>query len=257
LHQRRKDLFGLDGRVAVVTGGATGIGRAMAGALADAGARVVLVSRSTSALERAVGEIRGVGGRAELVTADLADRVQLGRAADEIVSLAGDPDILVNAAAINRRPPMAELTTEDWDATLAINLTAPFLLGQRFGPAMASRGFGRIINLGSQQTARAFGNSGAYGVSKAAIAGLTRSQAEAWSPHGVCANTVVPGFVRTPMTEALFSSSGRPDELAARTMVGRNGVPDDFGGVAVFLASDASAQVTGQVLFVDGGFSVT
>jgi NAD(P)-dependent dehydrogenase (short-subunit alcohol dehydrogenase family) len=229
----------------------------MAAALAAAGATVVLVSRSTDPLRQAAGEIRGLGGRAEFVAADLADRAQLGRAADEIVGLAGEPDILVNAAAINRRPPMAELTIDDWDATLAINLTAPFLLGQRFGPAMASRGFGRIVNLGSQQTARAFGNSGAYGVSKAAIAGLTRSQAEAWSRQGVCANTLVPGFVRTPMTEALFSSTDRPDELAARTMVGRNGVPDDFGGVAVFLASEASAQVTGQILFVDGGFSVT
>jgi gluconate 5-dehydrogenase len=243
--------------VAVVTGGATGIGRAMAGALAEAGATVVLVSRSTGALRQAVGEIRDQGGRADFVGADLADREQLGRAAEEIVGLAGDPDILINAAAINRRPPMADLTIDDWDATLAINLTAPFLLGQRFGPTMASRGFGRIVNLGSQQTSRAFGNSGVYGVSKAAIAGLTRSQAEAWSRQGVCANTVVPGFVRTPMTEALFSSSERPDELAARTMVGRNGVPDDFGGIAVFLASEASAQVTGQVLYVDGGFSIT
>jgi gluconate 5-dehydrogenase len=229
----------------------------MAGALAEAGATVVLVSRSSGSLRQAVAEIGGLGGRADFVAADLADRGQLARAADEIVGLVGAPDILVNAAAVNRRPPMAELTIDDWDATLAINLTAPFLLGQRFGPTMASRGFGRIINLGSQQTARAFGNSGAYGVSKAAIAGLTRSQAEAWSRQGVCANTVVPGFVRTPMTEALFSTTDRADELAARTMVGRNGVPDDFGGVAVFLASEASAQVTGQVLFVDGGFSVT
>jgi gluconate 5-dehydrogenase len=243
--------------VAAVTGGATGIGRAMAAALAGAGATVVLISRSSGTLRQAVGEIRDVGGTADFVAADLSDRDQLRRATDEIVTLVGEPDILINAAAINRRPPMDELTVDDWDATLAINLTAPFLLGQRFGPAMASRGFGRIVNLGSQQTARAFGNSGAYGVSKAAIAGLTRSQAEAWSRHGVCANTVVPGFVRTPMTEPLFSSTERPDELAARTMVGRNGTPDDFGGVAVFLASEASAQVTGQVLYVDGGFSVT
>ncbi len=140
---------------------------------------------------------------------------------------------------------------------MAVNLTAPFVLGQRFGPSMADRGYGRIINIGSQQSFRAFGNSGAYGVSKAGIVALTRSQAEAWSRHGVCCNAVVPGFVHTPMTEAVFSDPARVAVLRERTMVGRNGRVEDFRGVAVFLASAASGYVTGQAIFVDGGFSST
>jgi NAD(P)-dependent dehydrogenase (short-subunit alcohol dehydrogenase family) len=120
---------------------------------------------------------------------------------------------------------------------------------------MAERGYGRIINLGSQQSFRAFGNSGAYGVSKAGIMALTRSQAEAWSHRGVCCNAVVPGFVHTPMTEAVFSDPDRAAALAARTMAGRNGSVDDFRGVVIFLASAASGYVTGQAICVDGGFS--
>ena len=169
----------------------------------------------------------------------------------------GVPDVLVNAAAINRRPPMDELTDDDWDTTLAANLTAPFLLGQAFGPRMAGRGWGRIINVASQQAFRAYGNSGAYGVSKAGLVALTRSQAEAWSRRGVCCNAVAPGVVQTPLTEEVFADATKVAAHASRTMIGRNGVPNDFAGCAVFLASDASAALTGQTLFVDGGYSAT
>ena len=139
-----------------------------------------------------------------------------------------------------------------------MNLTAPFLLGQRLGPGMAERGWGRIVHVGSQQSWRAFGNSGGYGAAKAGLLGLTRSQAEAWSPAGVTVNCIIPGFVRTPMTERIFvEEPARAEALAARTMVGRNGTPDDFAGATVFLCSDAASFVTGQVLAVDGGFSAT
>jgi gluconate 5-dehydrogenase len=152
---------------------------------------------------------------------------------------------------------MPELSPAEWDTTLAVNLTAPFLLGQAFAPTMARRGWGRIVNLASQQAIRAFGNSGAYGVSKAGVAALTRSQAEAWSRHGVCCNAIAPGFVRTPMTTAVFDDPQRASAMARRTMAGRNGTLADLAGVAVFLASAASAYVTGQTIFVDGGFSST
>jgi NAD(P)-dependent dehydrogenase (short-subunit alcohol dehydrogenase family) len=144
----------------------------------------------------------------------------------------------------------------DWDLTLAVNLTAPFLLGQHYGPRMARQGFGRIITLASQQSVRAYGNSGGYGASKAGVTGLVRSQAEAWSRFGVCCNAIAPDVVHTPMTDALFADPERARAAAARTMGGRNGEPADFAGVAVFLASAASAHVTGQTIFVDGGFSV-
>ena len=131
---------------------------------------------------------------------------------------------------------------------------APYRLGQAAGPAMAARGFGRIINVGSQQSLRAYGNSGVYGMGKAGLAGLTRSQAEAWSPDGVTANTLVPGVIATPMTAATLAEPGRAEALAARTLVGRNGVPADFEAAVVFLASRASGYVTGTLLHVDGGF---
>jgi len=156
---------------------------------------------------------------------------------------------------VNIRPPLAELTAADWDTLMAVNLTAPFLLGQRFGPVMAERGWGRIINIASQQAVRAFGNSGGYGASKAGVAGLTRSQSEAWAPRGVCCNTIVPGFVATPLTAEVAADPVRSAALAARTMIGRNGEPQDFEGVAVFLASRASEYVTGQMIFIDGGLS--
>ena len=250
------ELFSLDGRVALVTGGSSGIGRAIAEGFAKAGASVVLMARTASALTETVHTIEDAGGRAAQISVDLADRGTLTDAAERAVRAFGEPDIVVNAAGINLRPPLAQLTPAAWDATMAVNLDAPFLLGRRFGPAMAERGWGRIINIGSQQTIRAFGNSGAYGVSKAAVAALTRSQAEAWSAAGVCCNVIIPGFVETPLTREVSKDPDRAATLAARTMTGRNGVPHDMVGAAIFLAGPASAYVTGQSLFVDGGFSV-
>lgn len=249
------ELFSLDGRVAVVTGGSSGIGRAIAGALARAGAAVVLVARGRPALTETVAELQGQGCKAALVTADLSARQAVREAAEQAVQPFGEPDILVNSAGVNLRPPFGELTDAEWDTTMAVNLEAPHLLGQRYGPGMAARGYGRIINIASQQAFRAFASSGAYGVSKAGVLALSRSQAEAWSPHGVCSNAIVPGFVPTPLNARLRSDPAMMQALAARTLIGRNSAPDDFEGVAVFLASPASAYLTGQAIFVDGGFS--
>jgi NAD(P)-dependent dehydrogenase (short-subunit alcohol dehydrogenase family) len=251
------EIFGLSGRLAVVTGGSSGIGRAMAVALGRSGARIVLLARGRAALDETVAELHGHGVQAGAITADLAERGAVTAAIGEIISGYGQPDILVNAAAVNRRPPMDDLTEDDWDVTLAANLTAPFLLGQAFGPAMAARGWGRIINVASQQAFRAYGNSGAYGVSKAGLVALTRSQAEAWSRSGVCCNAIAPGVVHTPLTEPVFADASKVAAHAARTMIGRNGLPTDFAGCAVYLASAACSAVTGQTLFVDGGYSAT
>jgi NAD(P)-dependent dehydrogenase (short-subunit alcohol dehydrogenase family) len=252
------DLFSLDGRVAVVTGGSSGIGQEMARALALAGARVVLVARDKVRLGVAAEVLRNGGAAgAAWVAADLASRAEVSRAADEAAGVFGPPDILVNCAGVNLRPPFPSLSVQDWDLTMAVNLTAPFLLGQRFGPSMAARGWGRIINVTSQQAQRAFGNSGGYGVSKGGLASLTRSQSEAWASSGVCCNSVCPGFVATRLNAHVAADPARMAAMAARTMVGRNGQPADFAGVAVFLASRASDYVTGQTLYVDGGFSAT
>ncbi|WP_405952909.1 SDR family oxidoreductase [Streptomyces prunicolor] len=250
------ELFSLDGRVAVVTGGSSGIGRAAAGALARAGAEVVVVARKEQELAATVDELTADGCRAAWVSGDLGTRDGVRAAAEAAAEVFGEPDILVNSAGINLRPPMDELSEEVWDTTMALNLEAPYLLGRRFGPGMAERGYGRIIHITSQQAHRAFVQSGAYGVSKGALESLARSQAEAWSPYGVTCNTLVPGFVMTPLNERLSSDPEKVAALAARTMVGRNGLAEDFAGAVVFLASRGAAYVTGQSVFVDGGFSV-
>ncbi len=251
-----EELFSLTGRVALVTGGSSGIGYAMAEALGRAGAAVVLVARRERELAEAAARLDGHGVRAATISADLGDRAAIARVCEQADGFFGGIDILVNDAANNIRRPMADLTAGDYDQTIAVNLTAPFLLGQHFGPRMAARGWGRIINIGSQQSISAFGDSGVYGAAKAAVCGLTRSQAEAWSGRGVTANTIVPGFVLTPLTAPAQAVPGRVEAMAARSMTGRNGVPGDFHGVAVFLASDAASYVTGQAICVDGGFSV-
>ena len=217
----------------------------------------MLVARDAGRLEEAAAGLRADGCHVGWTSADLADRDDLDRAASAAASVFGEPDILVNCAGINLRPPMDALTAADWDLTMAVNLTAPFLLGQRFGPSMAARGWGRIINVTSQQAGRAFGNSGAYGTSKGGLAALTRSQSEAWARSGVTCNSICPGFVKTPLTAAVASDPARWEAMAARTMAGRNGEPGDFAGVAVFLASRASNYVTGQTVYVDGGFAAT
>ena len=252
-----EDLFSLAGRVAVVTGGSSGIGEGMAAALAGAGAQVVLIARDAERLDSAVKGLGARGGQAAWVSADLADRLAVERAADEAAAAFGPPDIVVNCAGVNLRPPLGELSVADWDLTMAVNLTAPFLLGQRFGPSMASRGWGRIINVTSQQAHRAFLNSGGYGASKGGLTALTRSQSEAWAPSGVCCNAVCPGFVPTRLNAAVAADPVRSGAMAARTMTGRNGAAADFAGATVFLASRASDYVTGQTLYVDGGFSAT
>lgn len=247
-----QQLFGLDGRTALVTGGSSGIGRAIATALADAGAHVLVAARTSETIDATVAGIRQAGRSADGIVADLSSRA----GAHALADAAGDVDVLVNSAGINLRPAMPELDEATWDATMAVNLDAPFVLGQRLAPGMAARGYGRIVSISSQQAHRPFAASGAYGVSKAGLEALARSQAEAWSAQGVTSNVLVPGFVRTPLNERLGSDPATVAALAARTLVGRNGLASDFAAAAVFLAGPGSAYVTGQSIAVDGGFSV-
>lgn len=248
-------LFSLHERTAIVTGGSSGIGRGIAASLARAGASVVIVARGRERIDETVRELTEAGCRVAGVVGDLGTREGIRTVAEAAAEPFGEPDILVNSAGINIRPPYAEITEGDWDATLTVNALAPFLLGQRYGVGMAERGYGRLIHISSQQAHRAFVGSGIYGASKGAVESLMRSEAEAWGHHGVTSNTLVPGFVLTPLNARLQDDPVKVAELAERTMIGRNGLPGDFAAAAVFLAGAGSSYVTGHSLFVDGGMS--
>jgi gluconate 5-dehydrogenase len=248
-------LFSLRGRTALVTGGNSGIGFALAQALAQAGAAVVLAARRTDELDQAAARITAEGGKAGTVACDLADRKQIGLCAERAAALFGAPDILVNAAGVNYRQPIDEVTETDWDATIAINLSAPFFLSRRLASAMIEKRWGRIINVASLQSVRAFANSSPYGASKGGLMQLTRAQAQAWSCHGITCNAIAPGFFPTPLTAPVFDDTQRAQAAAAQTMIGRNGELADLYGTAIFLASVASDYITGQTIFVDGGFT--
>ena len=248
-------LFDLDGRVALVTGASSGIGREIAAALAEAGAAVVLLARRAPQLEEACSAVRSAGGQAAAVAADVADRAGLREAAKRAAGFFGAPDILVNAAGVNRRAPLLEVGEAAWDETLAVNLTAPFFLAQALAPAMIARGWGRIVNIASLQSRRAFPDCAPYGASKGGVEQLTRAQAEALTRHGVTANAIAPGFFPTELTAPVVADPTRWKKMAESTFAKRNGELADLRGTAVYLASRASDYVSGQVIFVDGGFS--
>ena len=247
-----RDLFDLTGRVACVTGASSGLGRRAAQVLAAAGAKVVGVARRPDALKLMVDEI---GPSAACVVADVADRDNLTALRREISTAFGPPDIVVHAAGVNTREAADDVTPLGWDATLALNLSAPFFLSQALVPAMRVKGWGRIVTFASLQTTRAFPGGIAYGATKGGIAQLTRAMAEAWSPHDITANAIGPGFFPTELTEAVFADPERAARNAAQTCLRRNGRIDDIDGPLLFLCSDASGYVTGQTLMVDGGFT--
>ena len=248
-------LFQLDGRRALVTGGNSGIGAAMSRALGLAGARVLLVARREAELAAAAARLQADGIDAQWLAADLTDAHALAAAATEADRRLGGVDILVNAAGVNRRQPFGEVTPEAWQLQLALHLTAPFFLTQALAPAMAQRGWGRILNLASLQSYRAFPNSAPYGAAKGGVTQLTRAIAQEWSGRGVTCNAIGPGFFPTPLTAAVFDDPALAKHHAAQTCAGRNGRLEDLYGATVFLASDASAYITGQTLMVDGGYT--
>ena len=245
-------LFDLSGRVACVTGASSGIGRALATALAEAGALVVGVARRAAELDAWAQSVAAAGGRARACVADLATIPETAR---QVTEIGGAPEILVNAAGMNPRQHADDIGMEGWQRTLDLNLSSPFFLARALVPGMRAKGWGRIINLASLQSERAFPAGIAYGASKGGVAQMTRAMAEAWSRDGVTCNALAPGFFPTELTTAVFSDQALAERNAAQTCIGRNGRLEDLVGPAIFLASPASDYVTGQVLFVDGGFT--
>lgn len=248
---RLDPLFDLSGRRALVTGGNSGIGLALAHALGSQGAEVVLAARSPDRLAEAVATLTAEGIAATAAPCDLTDTTAL----QDMARAAGAVDIVVNAAGVNLRQPYGEVTPEAFDLHIALHLRAPFFLVQALAPGMAARGWGRVLNIASLQSQRAFANSAPYGTAKGGIVQLTRAMAETFSPQGITCNAIAPGFFPTPLTEPVFADPALAAANAARTAIGRNGRLEDLHGAAVLLCSDASGYITGQTLYVDGGFT--
>lgn len=251
-------MFDLSGRVAVVTGGGSGIGLGMARGLADAGATVVLASRNREKLDAAVVELQGRGGKAMALTVDVTDSASIQAMFDELVRCCGRPhlDVLVNNAGINIRKRPEAFSLEEWRSVLDTNLTSAFLCCQAAYPLMKERG-GKIINIGSMLSIFGAAFAPAYGASKGGIVQLTRSLASAWARDCIQVNAVLPGWVDTDLTRsARREIPGLHDTVLARTPAGRWGDIGDFAGIAVFLASPASEFVTGTAIPVDGGYSM-
>jgi len=245
-------MFDVDGKIIAITGASSGIGQAMATHLAGNGAKVIAVARRIEALQQWSDNAQG---KTAYVAADLGNIETLKEVSSKIATPFGDVDILVNAAGLNPRQPADTVSTETWSATMNINLNAPFFLAQSMVPAMKERGWGRIINFASLQSQRAFENGIAYGSAKGGVAQMTRAMAQAWSPHGITANAIAPGFFPTELTAAVFDNAALAQKNADQTCIGRNGTMEDLTGPVQFLCSKASDYVTGQTLFVDGGFT--
>ncbi len=247
-------LFSVKGKTALVTGGNSGIGEAMATALGLEGADVILVARRADALENSVQAMKAKGINAKAISADLATAKGVLALGDQAQDMA-DIDIIVNAAGVNLRQPFMEITPEAWETQIALHLSAPFYLTQKIAPNMAKRNWGKIINIASLQSYRAFANSAPYGAGKGGIVQLTRAIAQEWSSKGITCNAVGPGFFPTALTAPVYGNPALLKHNADMTCMGRNGELEDLYGLTIFLASDASAYITGQTIMIDGGFT--
>ena len=244
----------LNGKVAVVVGGTSGIGLAIARGLADAGADVVPTSRRKEQVEAAADEIERRGRRSLRIPSDVSDRSSLQHVLDESSNAFGKVDILVNSAGRTKRAPTLDFPEADWNDILETNLTGTLRACQVFGRHMLDRGYGSIINIASLSTFVALYEVAAYSASKAAVASLTKSLAIEWSPRGVRVNAIAPGVFRTALNQKLLDETDRGQEFLLRTPMRRFGNVEELAGAAIFLASDAASFVNGEVLVVDGGF---
>ncbi len=246
--------FDLSGRCAVVIGGTSGLGKAISLGLAGANADVVTASSRSQGVDRTAHKIESLGRKLLRLQADVRSRTSLESLHDAVLSRFGRIDILVNSAGVTRRQPVLDCSEETWSNILDVNLTGTLRACQIFGKTMLAQKSGAIINIASLATFVAFRDVAAYGASKAAVGALTKSLAVEWARHGVRVNAIAPGIFPTSLNESLIHGTARGRELLLRTPMGRYGNPEEVAGAAVFLASDAAAFVTGQIIAVDGGY---
>jgi NAD(P)-dependent dehydrogenase (short-subunit alcohol dehydrogenase family) len=251
----KESLFDLSGRVAVVTGASRGLGQSMARALARAGADLVITSRRREDLQEFQREVEGLGRRALPLALDVRDEGSIRRMAEEALAGYGSVDILVNNAGCNIRKPALEVTWEDWNTILDTNLRGAFFVAQAFGRHMVERRYGRIVNIGSVTSVAGYAGLAPYGASRGGIKQLTMSLADDWGPHGVTVNCLAPGWFKTAQNTRMYEDAEWVAMLNDRIPLKRYGQAADLDGAVVFLASEASAYVTGQTLLVDGGIS--
>ena len=251
--QQQQDWLGLAGKVAVVTGAAGGIGRAMASGFAAAGAAVALLDRDASGCEALASELAAGGARTAALGCDTTDEAGTAAVAEAVAARLGPPDILVNNAGILRPGPLASLGLAEWNALLAVNLTGYLLCAQAFGRGMMERGSGALVHVASIAGSNPQPRSGAYSPSKAAVVMLSRQLALEWGPSGVRSNVVSPGLIRTPMSESFYATTGVKERREAMLPSRRIGTPTDIADAVLFLASPRASYVNGAEILVDGG----
>ncbi len=248
--------FRLDGKTAVITGAGRGIGRALALGLAESGADVILVARSKAELDEVAKIARAMGRKALTIEADLTDKANVGKAFDEALSLTGRLDILLNNAGVNPRTPTMEVDEEAMEKHVRLNFEGAFFCCQAAGKIMMGQGGGRIINISSVAAQVATKAGIIYSMTKAAVVQMTKTLACEWGQYGINVNSIGPWYIRTSMTEEKLKDEALVQKILSRTVIQRIADPIDLVGAAVFLSSDASSYVTGQTLFVDGGFTI-